>query len=315
MPALTQKAVALAAGLAAALLAAQVAPGLAAQNPKGGETLVLDEGTVDWIEKSNVAALTEGVIKKMELQIGMPVGKDKPIGYLYAEKAELTVAKAKFGAKVQGPRAKAQAQKDLALSVLATNRMLNERGKGYVSREEILKAEAELNMAVAMITEAEEKTKLDEADLKLAEQALDEHTIRAPFAGVVIERMKNPGESVRANEAVVKLGNLDKLRVYSYIPLEYSYRVKEGQVVDFQPRLATDRNRPAHAEPFVVRGKISFVDPQIQPVAESAKRIYAEFENRDRRLEPGLKGTLTIYLNTETPAAVEARRPGPEVGR
>ena len=34
----------------------------------------------------------------------------------------------------------------------------------------------------------------------------------APFDGVVIKRMKNPGESVRANEAVVELGNLDKLR-------------------------------------------------------------------------------------------------------
>ena len=39
-----------------------------------------------------------------------------------------------------------------------------------------------------------------------------EHTIVAPFDGVIIKRMKNPGESVRANEAVVELGNLNKLR-------------------------------------------------------------------------------------------------------
>ena len=39
-------------------------------------TLVLDElATVDWIEKSDVAALREGVIEKMELQIGMPVSR------------------------------------------------------------------------------------------------------------------------------------------------------------------------------------------------------------------------------------------------
>ena len=40
-------------------------------------------GAVDWIEKSDVAALREGVIEKMELQIGMPVKKDGAIGILH----------------------------------------------------------------------------------------------------------------------------------------------------------------------------------------------------------------------------------------
>ena len=45
------------------------------------------------------------------------------------------------------------------------------------------------------------------------------------------------------------------------------------------------------------RGKITFVDPQIQPVAETAVRIFAEFENKDHELRPGLKGVMTIYLD------------------
>ena len=63
-----------------------------------------------------------------------------------------------------------------------------------------------------MINEAKEQRELAKAELDLAKQALEEHTIIAPFDGIVIKRMKNPGESVRANEAVVQLGNLDKLR-------------------------------------------------------------------------------------------------------
>ena len=47
------------------------------------------------------------------------------------------------------------------------------------------------------------------------------------------------------------------------------------------------------------RGKITFVDPQIQPVAETAVRIYAEFENKELELRPGLKATMTIFLNSE----------------
>ena len=76
-------------------------------------------------------------------------------------------------------------------------------------------------------------------ELELAENALDEHTIRAPFSGVIMKRIKNPGESVRANEPVVELGNLDKLRVFAFIPLEYVYRVTEGAVVEFQVRRST----------------------------------------------------------------------------
>ena len=60
-------------------------------------TIVLDSeaqlGILDWIEKSHVAALTEGVIEKMELREGDPAVKDQPIGYLHKEIAELTVAK------------------------------------------------------------------------------------------------------------------------------------------------------------------------------------------------------------------------------
>ena len=87
----------------------------------------------------------------MELQIGMPVAKGKPIGYLHSELAELNVAKAKVAAKSLGPMAKALAQKELAVSVVATNERLNQRIKGGVSYEEKLKAEAEVKVADAAI--------------------------------------------------------------------------------------------------------------------------------------------------------------------
>ena len=69
------------------------------------QALVLDEpARIDWIEKSEVAALREGVIEKMELQIGMPVKKGGTIGSLHKKIAELTVAKAALQAKQHGPR-------------------------------------------------------------------------------------------------------------------------------------------------------------------------------------------------------------------
>jgi RND family efflux transporter MFP subunit len=305
----SSKTAAMAAGFAAVLTVMAFRGQTIAQAPRGDSgTLVVDDATVDWIERSNVAALREGVIERMELEIGDPVAKDGVIGQLHSEIADLTVKKALVAVNSIGPKERAKAQEELSLAVVARNIRLNERIKGAVSIEEVQKAEAELKVSRAMKVEADEKYQLDKAELDLARRTLEEHTIRAPFEGVVIERMKHPGESVRANEAVVMLGNLNKLRAYAYIPLQYAYRVKEGQIVEIQPKLAGGGggNAPLAIEQKRVRGKITFVDPQIQPVAETAVRIFAEFENKERELSPGLKGTLTIYLGSEGASATQA---------
>ncbi|HEX8203491.1 MAG TPA: HlyD family efflux transporter periplasmic adaptor subunit, partial [Isosphaeraceae bacterium] len=246
---LNRKAVSLAAGLVAALTAvtlAQVptppsrAPIAGARaSSSGGETLVVNGtdngGTIDWIEKSAVSALREGVIDQMELQVGMEVQKGKVIGRLHDETARLTVAKAQLGAAAVAAKAKAQAQKELAVAKRSRLLRLERMGTGLASREEIETADAEVKVAAALILEAEENQKLAASDLELASQALQEHTITAPFDGIIVERMKNPGESVRANEAVVQLGKVEKVRFYGYLPLETAYRVRLGMPVDVAP--------------------------------------------------------------------------------
>ena len=136
-----------------------------------------------------------------------------------------------------------------------------------------------------------ENQAIAKAELDLAKQTLEEHTIVAPFDGIIIKRMKHPGESVRASDAVVELGNLNRLCANAYVPLEYAYRVKEGQIVEIQPRItACGGGEPLPIEKKRFRGKITFVDPQIQPVAETAVRIRAEFENPRLRAAAGPEG-------------------------
>ena len=311
----SRKVAALAASLMSALSAFAIAQAPPARPSTAQPTIVVDDATVDWIEKSEVSALRPGVIERMELQIGMPVRRGGPIGYLHSEVANLTVAKAAVAAKSVGPQRRAKAQTDLAVAVVARNKRLIARDPNYVSKEEQSKAEAEVNVGEAMMVEAQEKVELDKADLDLAKRALEEHTIRAPFDGVVIHRTKNPGEAVQANEAVVTLGNLDKLRVWTWVPLQFLYRIKEGGVVEIQPRLdRTVGGSPLPIENKKFRGKITFVDPQILPEAETAVRIYAEFDNQSHELLPGMKARMTIYLAPEDAPAAPAPAPAPTVG-
>ena len=121
--------------------------------------------------------------------------------------------------------------------MVARNTRLNDRQPGMVSAEDVAKAEGDLKVAEAQIKEAQENQGIAKAELELAKRTLDEHTIIAPFDGIVLSRKKHPGESVRANDTVIELGDLSRLAAEAYVPLEYAYRVKVGQIVEIQPRL------------------------------------------------------------------------------
>jgi RND family efflux transporter MFP subunit len=276
----------------------------ATANPTAN-ALVLDElATVDWIEKSDVAALREGVIEKMELRLGDPALVSKPIGYLHRKSAELTVAKSKIQAEAIGAIEKGKAAVEVAASRVARDKRLNDRKPGMVSAEDVAKDEGELKVADAQTKEAMENQAVAQAELALAQQVLKEHTIVAPFDGVVIKRMKNPGESVRANEAVVQLGKLSRLCANAYVPLKHAFKVREGQIVEIRPKVDSTDGSKEEIESLRFRGKITFVDPQIQAIAETARRIRAEFDNPDFKLLPGLKVQMTIYLTDDVASRI-----------
>jgi RND family efflux transporter MFP subunit len=276
-------------------------PATANPDPTANATaLVLSElATVDWIEKSDVAALREGVIEKMELRLGDPALVSKPIGYLHREAAELTVAKNKILAESVGAIEKGKATVEVAASRVARDKRLNDRKPGMVSAEDVAKDEGELKVADAQTKEAMENQHAAQAELALAREVLKEHTIVAPFDGVVIKRYKNPGESVRANEAVVQIGKLSRLAVNAYVPLKHAFKVKEGQVVEFRPKVDSTDGGNEEIESLKFRGRIAFVDPQIQAMVGAERRIRAEVDNPDFKLSPGLRVQMTIYLTDD----------------
>ena len=71
-----------------------------------------------------------------------------------------------------------------------------------------------------------------------------------------------------------------------------------------QPKIISNRGEPLPIEEKKFLGKITFVDPQIQAIAETAVRIRAEFDNPDFVLRPGLKVQMKIYLDTDVASRV-----------
>ena len=71
--------------------------------------------------------------------------------------------------------------------------------------------------------------KVAKSRLAQAEDQLSRTAIRAPFNGIVVERLLMPGERVDVGENVVRMVNQQYLEVIARAPLEYYSFVKPGQ--------------------------------------------------------------------------------------
>jgi WD40 repeat protein len=74
------------------------------------------------------------------------------------------------------------------------------------------------------------QSKIAQADLDKYDLQLQKHTIRAEFDGEIQQILKHPGESVRANDPIVILHSLDRLRIEANMPKEYLSVVSKGDV-------------------------------------------------------------------------------------
>ena len=269
--------------------------------PRGGApandgTLVVP-GALEWLIRSDLSAKREGVMEEMLFEDGGIVQKGQPIGKLDDEVARLSVEKQDLIARSMASIEKAIAQREQAQATYSRYKRLGEVKPGYASQDELDKAAADVNYADALLAEAQDKQAADKKDLELANTALQQHQIIAPFNGVIIKRLKNPGEAVQANEAVVRLGNTDKFKFVGWITLENGQRVRRGDPVVFRPIVD---GADLSLEGKVFTGKILAVGSEIPQVGNPEVSVIAEIvnpfdpEHPELSLLQGLKGELTI---------------------
>jgi RND family efflux transporter MFP subunit len=122
------------------------------------------------------------------------------------------------------------------------------------------------------------------AQLALAEKAVEDVAVIAPFAGYISERRVSLGEYVQPSTAVVTLLKIDPLRLRLNIPGVQAGQVRAGQVV-----VATVDAFPEQS----FTGKIAAINPAIS--AESRSFIAeARVPNPEALLKPGMFAVGTI---------------------
>lgn len=122
------------------------------------------------------------------------------------------------------------------------------------------------------------------ARVTVAEKAVADTVVRAPFAGIVGQRFVSLGDYVTRGTKVASVVRVDPLRVELTVPAQYMSTVQQGRAVSF----AVDAY-PGEA----FTGQVRYVSPSV--TAETrALTVEAVVSDPDRRLKPGLFATARI---------------------
>ena len=194
-------------------------------------------------------------------------------------------------ASVELARARATMDDEIKLSV--TNFAFNKRkykrieqlyGKKAVPFHQKDEAQTDLRLAGLKVRQAKRNKKIAELEFKRAEENLKRRTVKSPITGVVVERLKSPGEFVEA-EPIVKLAQIDPLRVEVVAPVSLFGSIKPGMRAEIRPEASG-----------VFNGTVSIVD-RVVDAASGTFGVRVELPNPDHRLPGGLKCRIRFLLD------------------
>jgi RND family efflux transporter MFP subunit len=127
----------------------------------------------------------------------------------------------------------------------------------------------------------------EQANLKLAEAAFRDGTIRAPFDAYVQKRLVSPGEFVKAQTAVMSLVKIDPLKLTAEVPEKMAPWVKVGQSMT----LAVEAMPGA-----TITGQIARLSPAVNPQTR-AFPLEGRVPNPGGNLKPG--GFARVHIVTD----------------
>jgi multidrug resistance efflux pump len=129
-------------------------------------------------------------------------------------------------------------------------------------------------------------------ELRIAQRAVERRRIVAPIDGVVVDVRRRPGEWLDTGKTVVRLVRDDRLRAEGFVHVEKLHVPIIGQPAELVVTLPGQK-------PTLFHGAVSFVSPEVNPINREV-RVWAEFDNAEGRLRPGLPATLTVKVGSQT---------------
>jgi membrane fusion protein (multidrug efflux system) len=214
-------------------------------------------------DEAAIAAEVPGQVTQLAFDEGQAVSAGQVVLEIDPQKRELEVQSARAG---------------LAEATAALRDAEREYRRMKVLRERDVAAESKMDQVETQVALARSREAAAQAQLGVAERALRDASVRAPFSGFVGRRHVSRGEYVQVGQPLFELVAIDPVEAEFHLAERDSARVEPGQEV-----ILTVEPHPG--ETF--RGRVTLISPTIDPKTRTL-RVEADVANPDARLRPGL---------------------------
>jgi macrolide-specific efflux system membrane fusion protein len=291
------------------MVVAALAPGLAVRLAVADELRVADVG-ITLIEAAEVPARVAGVLAQVLVREGQDIDQGAPIAQIDDADVRLQLQRVEVEYENLQQRAESRvtvllAEETLRLAQLTLRRAERsaEEFARSVPEAELDRLRMEVNRASLEVQKANEEfrtaqlaVRAGKSDVLLHQQAVEQRRVLAPIRGVVVEIRRRLGEWVTPGETVVRLVRTDRVRAEGFLQVDELGEDLAGRPVTLiaKPSGAFGRSDAAALQRSEFPGRITFVSPEVNPVTGQV-RFFAEIENAERRLRPGMNAELLVH--------------------
>ena len=241
-----------------------------------------------------------GVVESLHVERGQHVRKGQVLAVLRAdvERASLAVAsaRAQADADVQAAAANHDFLKD------KQRRAEELVQKNFISRQALEQARAESRIAEQKLAQAREQQRVWQRERDLAHAQLSMRSIKAPFDGIIADRLVLPGERVET-KPLFRIAKVNPLRVELMVPAAMYGSLVNGSALDVTPELPNMQ---------ALRAKVVMIDP-LMDAPSNTFRARAELANPTATFPSGVrcKAALATPPGAEKAQAAAPVRPAP----
>lgn len=171
-------------------------------------------GALKAVNTATVKARVAGELQGLSVREGDAVKAGQIIARVDASEYQARVRQAQQQAE------SARAQVDIARRNFDNNRALVEQG--FISK-------TALDASIASLAAAEAAYRAAQAGTEVATQSLRDTVLRAPIAGLISQRLAQPGERVGIDARIVEIVDLSRLELEASLSVSESLAVRVGQ--------------------------------------------------------------------------------------
>ena len=252
----------------------------AANNGESGNLAA--SGYVVARRKATVAAEITGKVVEVFIDEGMTVTEGQIVARLDSVLAEKDYELAQSRVEA-ADAAIAAITADLQDATRIMSRVQTLSQKNFATEADLTKAQARAGVLAAQLRQAQSQFETAKIDARRSASILDKHQIRAPFAGVIVERSAQPGEMISpmsvggfTRTGICTIVDMDSIEIEVDVNEAFIGRVAAGGAVNAVLDAYPDWTIPAsviaivptaNREKATVKVRIRFVqkDPRILP--------------------------------------------------